>query len=327
VNRYIDAYRAHYGIEPICEVLQVAPSTYYAARKRPPCPRRQRDEDLKVHIARVFDDNYGVYGVRQVWRQLNREGIEVARCTTERLMRQLGLAGRVRGRKRRTTIPADLSPRPADLVERQFKAHRPNQLWIADITYVATWSGFAYAAFVTDVFSRRIVGWRVSTTLRADLALDALEMAIWTRRSENLDGLVHHSDRGVQYLSIVYTERLAEEGAVVSVGSRGDSYDNAMAESIIGLYKSELIHNERQGPWRTVEDVELATLGWVHWWNTSRLLEPTGNVPPAEFEANWRHARENRATGTLPSVANDGGGINTPGETEPADQLVGLMTE
>jgi putative transposase len=323
VNRYIDAHRADYGVEPICEVLQVAPSTYYAARKRLPCRRRVRDDDLKAHIARVFDDNYGVYGARKVWRALNRDGVDVARCTTERLMRQMGLAGRVRGRKRRTTIPAHVSPRPADLVERQFRAQRPNQLWIADITYVATWSGFAYAAFVTDVFSRRIVGWRVSTTLRADLALDALEMAIWTRQSENLDGLVHHSDRGVQYLSIVYTERLAEEGAVVSVGSRGDSYDNAMAESIIGLYKCELIHNERQGPWRTVEDVELATLGWVHWWNTSRLLEPIGNVPPAEFEANWRDERENRPTGALLSAANDRGGINTPGETESATDSSG----
>jgi len=327
VNRYIDSHRSNYGVEPICEVLQVAPSTYYAAKKRPPCRRRVRDEELRAHIARVFDDNYGVYGVRKVWRQLNREGIGVGRCTTERLMRQMGLAGRVRGRRRRTTIPADVSARPADLVERQFRAHRPNQLWIADITYVATWSGFAYAAFVTDVFSRRIVGWRVSTTLRAELALDALEMAIWTRRSESLQRLVHHSDRGVQYLSIVYTERLAEEGAVVSVGSRGDSYDNAMAESIIGLYKSELIYNQRQGPWRTVEDVELATLGWVHWWNTSRLLEPIGNVPPTEFEASWRDARENRPTGELLSAANDGGGINTPGLTEPTTDFVGLVTE
>jgi putative transposase len=287
MNRYIDAHRAHYGVEPICEVLEIAPSTYYAAKTRPPCRRRVRDEELKAHIARVFEANYGVYGVRKVWRQLNREGIGAARCTTARLMRQMGLAGRVRGRKRRTTIAADVGARPADLVERKFVASAPNQLWIADITYVATWSGFAYAAFVTDVFSRRILGWRVSTTLRADLALDALEMAIWSRQSENLNGLVHHSDRGVQYLSIRYTERLAEEGAVVSVGSRGDSYDNAMAESIIGLYKSELIYNERFGPWRTVEDVEFATLSWVHWWNTGRLLQPLGNIPPAEFEQHW----------------------------------------
>src|SRR5437879_946311 len=283
VNRYIDSHRSHYGVEPICEVLQVAPSTYYAAKRRPPCRRRLRDEELRAHIARVFEANYGVYGVRKVWRQLNREGIGVARCTTERLMRQLGLAGRVRGRRRRTTIPADTSARPADLVARQFRAQRPNQLWIADITYVATWSGFAYAAFVTDVFSRRIVGWRVSTTLRAALALDALEMAIWTRRSQSLERLVHHSDRGVQYLSIVYTERLAEEGAVVSVGSRGDSYDNAMAESIIGLYKSELLYNE--GQWRTVEDVELATLRGVHRWHTERIHSSIGGVPPAASEA------------------------------------------
>ena len=239
-------------------MLQVAPSTYYSAKKRPPCRRRISDEKLKAEISRVFEDNYAVYGARKVWRQLNREGVVVARCTVERLMRQMGLAGRVRGKRRRTTIPADVAARPADLVERSFAATRPNQLWVADITYVATWSGFAYAAFVIDVFSRRIVGWRVATTLRASLALDALEMAIWSRQ-EPLGGLVHHSDRGVQYLSIVYTERLAAEGAVTSVGSRGDSYDNAMAESVIGLYKSELIFN--RGPWRTVEDVELATLG------------------------------------------------------------------
>jgi putative transposase len=282
VTRYIDAHRERFGVEPICEVLQVAPSTYYSAKKRPPCRRRVTDEKLNSEIRRVFDDNYAVYGARKVWRQLNREGVAVARCTVERLMRQMGLAGRVRGKARRTTVPADVSPRPADLVERRFAATRPNQLWVADITYVATWSGFAYTAFVIDVFSRRIVGWRVATTLRASLALDALEMAIWSR-SEPLGGLVHHSDRGVQYLSIVYTERLAAEGAVTSVGSRGDSYDNALAESVIGLYKSELIFN--RGPWRTVEDVELATLGWVHWWNTTRLHSAIGNMPPAEFEA------------------------------------------
>lgn len=280
---YIDRHRERFGVEPICEVLRVAPSTYYAAKKRPPCERARRDAELRTEIRRVFLDNYGVYGARKVWRQLNREGISVARCTVERLMRQTGLAGRVRGRRRRTTIPAEPATRPADLVERCFAAPDPNRLWVADITYVATWSGFAYVAFVTDVFSRRIVGWRVSNTLRADLALDALEMAIWTRKAERLPGLVHHSDRGVQYLSIVYTERLAEAGAVTSVGSRGDSYDNALAETMIGLYKAELI--TMQGPWRTVEDVELATLGWVHWWNTQRLHSAIGDVPPAEFEA------------------------------------------
>ena len=283
MTRYIDAHRERFGVEPICEVLQVAPSTYYSAKKRPPCRRRITDEKLKAEIRRVFDDNYAVYGARKLWRQLNREGVVVARCTVERLMRQMGLAGRVRGKCRRTTVSAGpASPRPADLVERSFTATRPNALWVADITYVATWSGFAYTAFVIDVFSRRIVGWRVATTLRASLALDALEMAVWSR-TEPLEGLVHHSDSGVQYLSIVYTERLAAEGAVTSVGSRGDSYDNALAESVIGLYKSELIFN--RGPWRTVEDVELATLAWVHWWNTTRLHSAIGNIPPAEFEA------------------------------------------
>jgi putative transposase len=271
--------------------MQIAPSTYYSAKSRPPCARRVRDEELKAHIRRVHAANYVVYGARKVWRQLNREGITVPRCRVERLMRQLGLAGRVRGKAKRTTIPADPSTRPADLVDRHFVADAPNRLWIADITYVATWSGFAYVAFVTDVFSRRIVGWRVANTLRADLALDALEMAIWTRQAEDLDGLVHHSDRGVQYLCIRYTERLAAEGAIASVGSKGDSYDNAMAESINGLYKNEVIYNPTQGPWRTVEDVELATLSWVHWWNTVRLLEPIGYVPPAEFEQQWRQNR------------------------------------
>jgi putative transposase len=240
------------------------------------------DEKLKVEIRRVYEQNYAVYGARKVWHQLRREGIPVARCTVERLMRQVGLVGRVRGKRRRTTIPADTSPRPADLVDRHFWASRPNQLWVADISYVATWSGFAYAAFVIDVFSRRIVGWRVASTLRTSLALDALEMAIWSRQ-EPLDGLVHHSDRGSHGGIKGYTERLAAEGGVTSVGSKGDSYDNALAESVIGLYKSELIFN--RGPWRTVEDVELATLGWVHWWNTARLHSAIGNVPPAEFEA------------------------------------------
>ena len=280
---YIDGHRGRFGVEPICKVLRVAPSTYYAAKGRALCQRACRDATLQVEIRRVFVDNYGVYGARKVWRQLNREGITVARCTVERLMRRNGLAGRVRGRRRRTTIPAEAGARPADLVDRRFAAPEPNRLWVADITYVATWSGFAYTAFVTDVFSRRIVGWRVANTLRADLALDALEMALWARKADHLPGLVHHSDRGGQYLSIVYTERLAEAGAVTSVGSKGDSYDNALAETVIGLYKAELI--TMQGPWRTVEDVELATLGWVHWWNTQRLHSAIGNIPPAEFEA------------------------------------------
>jgi putative transposase len=275
-------------------ILEIAPSTYYSARSRRPCRRKLSDEKLRGEIRRVFDTNYSVYGARKVWRQLNREGIRVARCTVERLMRQMGLAGRVRGKRRRTTIPADTTSRPADLVERSFAADRPNRLWVADITYVATWSGFAYGAFVIDVFSRRIVGWRVHSMLRAGLALDALDMAIWSR-NERLDGLVHHSDRGVQYLSIVYTERLAAEGAVVSVGSRGDSYDNALAESVIGLYKTELIFN--RGPWRTVEDVELATLAWVHWWNTTRIHSALGHVPPDEYEA-AHYARQQPAVKT-----------------------------
>ena len=242
-----------------------------------------------MEIRRVHAENFGVYGARKVWRQLHREGMPVGRCRVERLMRQIGLAGRVRGRGKKTTIVDDTIPRPADLVDRNFKADAPNQLWIADITYVATWAGFAYAAFVIDVFSRRILGWRVACHPRASLALDALEMAVWTRRGERLDGLVHHSDRGCQYLSIVYTERLGEEGAITSVGSRGDSYDNAMAESIIGLYKNELIH--LRAPWKRVEDVELATLSWVHWWNTKRLLEPIGDIPPVELEEQWLAAQ------------------------------------
>lgn len=265
--------------------MQVAPSSYYAAKSRPVCRRRVRDAELKVHIGRVHAENYDVYGVRKVWHQLRRENVPVARCTVERLMRQMGLAGRARGRKKRTTIPADISLRPADLVERNFKAPGPNRLFVADITYVATWSGFAHTAFVIDAYSRRIVGWRVSSILKAELALDALEMAIWTRRDEDLAGLVHHSDRGVQYLSIRYTDRLAEAGVVGSVGSRGDSYDNALAETVNGAYKTELIHNK--GPWRTVEDVELATLTWVHWWNTRRIHEGLGYVTPLEHERTY----------------------------------------
>ena len=327
MTAYVDEHRQAYGVEPICHTLEIAPSTYYAARKRPPCRRHLRDEELRPHIRRVRKENYEViYGAKKVWRQLNREDIAVARCTVERLMAEMGLVGRGRIRRRRTTIPADVGARPADLVDRHFVASAPNQLWIADITYVATWSGFAYAAFVTDVFSRRILGWRVWNTLRSDLALDALEMAIWTRQAESLDGLIHHSDRGVQYLSIRYTERLAAEGAVTSVGSRGDSYDNAMAETIIGLYKTELIYNETQGSWRTVEDVELATLGWVDWWNNRRLLEPIGYVPPVEFETEFREELENQPTGGPESDDPHDGAINTPDESQPGEDLAGLIT-
>lgn len=294
---FIDTHRDRFGVEPICTTLQFAPSSFYAAKTRPACARAIRDAELVAQIRRVHAENFGVYGARKVWRQLHREGIRIGRCRVERLMRQAGLAGRTRGKGRKTTIPDLTVPRPRDLVDRNFTVGSPNVLWVADITYVATWSGFAYAAFVIDAYSRRILGWRVTASPRAELALDALEMAVWTRRGEQLEGLVHHSDRGSQYLSIRYTERLAEAGAITSVGSRGDSYDNAMAESIIGLYKNELIHP--RGPWRTVDDVELATLSWVHWWNTQRLLEPIGHVPPVEKEQHWldAHATSNNQRG------------------------------
>jgi putative transposase len=279
---YIDRNKHRYGVEPICRVLPIAPSTYHAARRRPLSARAVRDTKLKVEIARVHAEHFGVYGARKVWRQLHREGVAVARCTVERLMGELHLEGVRRGKPRRTTTPDAAAPRPADLVERDFSAQRPNQLWVADLTYVATWSGFVYVALVIDAFSRFIVGWQASRSLRTDLALDALEMAIWRRRGR-LEGLVHHSDRGGQYLSIRYTERLAEAGAVTSVGSRGDSYDNALAETIIGLYKTELIR--RRGVWKGIDEVEYATLEWVDWFNHRRLLEPIGYVPPAEFEA------------------------------------------
>jgi putative transposase len=289
MTRYIDAHRDRFGVEPICQTLQVAPSTYYAAKSRRPASRRVRDEELKREVSRVHRDNFGVYGVEKIWRQLLREGIAVGRDRVARLMRDLGLAGAVRGKKARTTVPGDVGARPADLVDRAFRAPAPNRLWVADLTYVSTWSGFAYTAFIVDAFSRAIVGWRVATSLRTDLALDALEMAIWARRPTAEDALVHHSDRGVQYLAIRYTERLAQEGAVTSVGSRGDSYDNALAETVMGLYKTELIH--RRGPWRTAEQVELATAAWVDWWNQRRLHSAASNVPPAEYEQRY-HDRQ-----------------------------------
>jgi transposase InsO family protein/transposase-like protein len=278
---YIDDTKHRYGVEPICALLPIAPSTYYDGKRRPPSARAVRDARLKAEIRRVHAENFGVYGAKKVWRQLNREGIPVARCTVERLMAHLSLRGAVRGKTRRTTIPDEAAPRPADLVERDFSASRPNQLWVADLTYVATWSGFVYALSVIDAFSRFIVGWQTSRSLRTDLALDALEMAIW-QRTEGLDGLVHHSDRGSQYLAIRYTERLGKAGGVTSVGSRGDSYDNALAETIIGLFKTELIR--RRGPWKGIDDVEYSTLEWVDWFNHRRLLEPIGHVPPVEFE-------------------------------------------
>ena len=290
MSRYIDAHRERFGVEPICRTLQVAPSTYYAIKHRQRSARCIRDDALKPEIGRVHRENFSVYGVEKIWRQLVREGIEVGRDRVARLMRNLGLAGAVRGKRTRTTRPSDVGERPADLVARAFSAPAPNRLWVADLTYVSTWSGFAYVAFVIDAFSRAIVGWRVSTSLRAELALDALEMAIWVRDRQPLDGLVHHSDRGVQYLSIRYAERLGEAGAVTSVGSKGDSYDNALAETVVGLYKTELIR--RRSPWRTAEQVELATAEWVDWWNRRRLHGAAGNRPPAEFEKLYhdRHA-------------------------------------
>jgi putative transposase len=282
MTRYIDAHRERFGVEPICQTLQVAPSTYYAVKARQPSARNVRDAEVKREISRVHRENFAVYGIEKVWRQLLREGIRVGRDRVARLMRDLGLAGVMRGKKARTTQPSDAGERPADLVGRAFTAPAPNRLWVADLTYVSTWSGFAYVAFIIDAFSRALVGWRVATSLRANIALDALEMAIWARQSQTLAGLVHHSDRGVQYLSIRYTERLADAGAVTSVGSRGDSYDNALAETVVGLYKTELIH--RRGPWRTADQVELATAEWVDWWNRRRLHGAADTLPPAAFE-------------------------------------------
>ena len=287
---FIDAHRAVHGVEPICRVLPIAPSTYHAHAARRADPgklpaRARRDITLKTEIRRVYEENFGVYGVRKVWRQLLREGIAVARCTVARLMRAMDLQGVVRGKTIRTTISNAAAPCPLDRVNRQFKAPRPNALWVSDFTYVATWAGFVYVAFVIDVFARRIVGWRVSRTAHAGFVLDALEQALHERRPVRGGGLVHHSDRGVQYVSIKYTERLAEAGIEPSVGSVGDSYDNALAETINGLYKAEVIH--RCGPWRGFEAVEFATLEWVDWFNKRRLLGPIGNIPPAEAEATY----------------------------------------
>lgn len=284
---FVEENRSQHGVEPICEALPIAPSTFYEHRARRVDPekrpaRAKRDSALMPEIQRVWKENFAVYGAEKVWRQLRREDVTVARCTVERLMRSLGLRGAVRGRAFTVTTAADISLlRPPDLVRREFHAEGPNRLWVADLTYVATWAGFAYVAFVIDVFSRLIVGWRVSASLRSDLALDALEQALHFRKPT--DELVHHSDRGVQYLSIRYTDRLAEAGIARSVGSVGDSYDNALAETINGLFKTEVIR--RRGPWRTLDDVEYATLEWVDWFNRRRLLEPIGYVPPAEFEA------------------------------------------
>ena len=290
MRAFVDTHRASFGVEPICQVLQIAPSGYrrHAAQQRDPglrCARARRDESLIPDIERIWQVNLQVYGADKVWKQMNREGVEVARCTVERLIRRLGLRGVIRGKVVRTTIPDARTACPLDRVNRQFKAERPNQLWVSDFTYVSTWQGWLYVAFVIDVFARRIVGWRVSSSMHTDFVLDALEQALYAWQPERDRSLIHHSDRGSQYVSIRYSERLAEAGIEPSVGSKGDSYDNALAETINGLYKAELIH--RRAPWKTREAVELATLEWVCWFNHHRLLEPIGYIPPAEAEANY----------------------------------------
>jgi putative transposase len=288
---FIDDHRELYGVESICAVLPIAPSTYFRHKAQRADParrsaRKQRDDELRVIIRRIWTEHFQVYGPRKVWRQMGRENLRAARCRVRRLMREMGLAGAVRGRAWVTTTRAQpAADRPPDLVDRHFMATRPNQLWVSDFTYVATWCGFVYVAFVIDVFARRIVGWRVSASLRTDLALDALEQAIYHRCDDTTGDLIHHSDRGTQYLSIRYTERLADAGIEPSVGSRGDSYDNALAESVIGLFKTEVIR--RRGPWRSLDAVEFATLEWVDWFNHRRLLEPIGYIPPAEYEARY----------------------------------------
>ena len=289
IKAFVDEHRDQFGVEPICKVLQFAPSAYrrHAARQRDSSlvsQRAQRDAELMPQIERVWNANMQVYGADKVWKQLNREGVTVARCTVERLMRRMSLRGVMRGKVVRTTVPDTNAPCPLDRVNRHFKADRPNQLWVSDFTYVSTWQGWLYVAFVVDVYARRIVGWRVSRTMHTDFVLDALEQALYARQPDP-DSLIHHSDRGSQYVSIRYTERLAEAGIEPSVGSKGDSYDNALAETINGLYKAELIH--RRGPWKTREAVELATLNWVSWFNHHRLMEPLGYIPPAEAEANY----------------------------------------
>ncbi|MCW3333808.1 IS3 family transposase [Escherichia coli] len=278
----LDKLREQYGVGPLCSELHIAPSTYYHCQQQRHHPdkrsaRAQRDDWLKKEIQRVYDENHKVYGVRKVWRQLLREGIRVARCTVARLMAVMGLAGVLRGKKVRTTISRK-TVATGDRVNRQFVAERPDQLWVADFTYVSTWQGFVYVAFIIDVFAGYIVGWRVSSSMETTFVLDALEQALWARRPS---GTVHHSDKGSQYVSLAYTQRLKEAGLLASTGSTGDSYDNAMAESINGLYKAEVIHRKS---WKNRAEVELATLTWVDWYNNRRLLERLGHTPPAEAE-------------------------------------------
>jgi putative transposase len=299
---FVDSQRSEHGVQPVLRALestpaQIAPSTYYAAKTRPVSARAVRDTEMTETIERIHRENYEVYGVRKIWHELHRRGQPVARCTVERLMRQAGLRGLLRDKSPRTTRPAADTNRPGDLVKRDFTAVRPNQLWVADLTYVRTSVGWVYAAFVLDVYSRMIVGWQVATSLYTDLALDALKMAVWRRQNQgaDLDGLVHHSDRGVQYRAIRYTQRLAEAGAVASVGSKGDSYDNAMAEAFNSLYKAELVRNK--GPWRGLDDLEMATVEYIDWYNNRRLHGELGHVPPAEHEA--LHAMTHPVTAPL----------------------------
>jgi putative transposase len=281
--RYIDEHRDEFGVEPICTTLQVAPSTYYAAKSRPLSARTVRDAVMIPILVAISAANYRVYGAHKLWKAAHRAGYEIGRDQVARLMRQAGIEGVCRRQRLRTTRSDPTAPRPADLVKRDFTATEPNQLWVTDLTYVPTWAGVAYVCFIVDAFSRTIVGWRVASHMRTGMVLDALEMARWSRGTQ-LEGLRCHSDAGSQFTSIRYGERLAELGAVPSIGTVGDSYDNALAETVNGLYKTELIRGPGQGPWKTVEDVELATLGWVHWHNTERLHGYLGDVPPAEFE-------------------------------------------
>jgi putative transposase len=296
---FVDEYRDRFGVEPICRALAIAPSTYYAVkqRQRDPSARASRDAELLVEIRRVYAQSRGLYGARKVWWQLKLDGIAAARCTVERLMRKAGLEGVRRGRRRRTTIPSEQPSRPMDLVERDFSADAPNRLWVADFSYVMTWSGVVYVAFVIDAFSRRIVGWKADTTMQTSLVLDTLEMALWSRQRDGIplaERMICHNDAGSQYTSFAFTSRLVEAGIDPSVGSVGDGYDNALAETTIGLYKTEKIR--REGPWRSLAEVELATLEWVDWYNHARLHSACGGVSPAQYEADHTHHLETQIT-------------------------------
>lgn len=282
MSRFIESERHRFGVEPMCRVLATSPSTYYAQRFRPPSARSKDDQRLVEVIKQIHTENYGVYGVRRVWKQLHRQGMAVGRCRVERLMKHAGLAGVQRHKRRFTTRVDQTAPRPADLVDRRFVASQPNQLWVADLTYVRTYEGFVYAAFILDVYSRVVVGWQLSDNLRTDLALDALEMAVWQRRVDG--GLIHHSDRGSQYTSFRYTARLADSGITASVGSVADAYDNAMAEAVISTFKKELVYRRR---FKTREEVEFAIVEWINWYNERRLHSSIGDVPPKEYEAHW----------------------------------------